>query len=85
MRLFPAGATQWEDRSTDGFELQHRGIGLSNLADSLAGTGYNRASGRLAYHVLDAMVSLIDAGEESRYVELTSTVDRPPALGNGQP
>jgi predicted dehydrogenase len=85
VRLFPAGAAQWEERPTDSFELQRRGIGLSNLASSLAGTGYNRASGRLAYHVLDAMVGLIDAGRESRYVEVRSTVDRPPALVIGPP
>jgi predicted dehydrogenase len=80
VRLFPAGATEWEDVPTDGFELQRRGIGLSNLAGSLAGTDHNRASGRLAYHVLDAMVSLIESGEQGKYVDLTSTVDRPPAL-----
>ncbi len=80
VRLFSAGATQWQDVPTDGFDLQRRGIGLSNLADSLAGTGYNRASGRLAYHILDAMVGLIESGEQGKYVDLTSAVERPPAL-----
>jgi predicted dehydrogenase len=80
VRLFSAGGTEWHDIPTDRFELQRRGIGLSNLADSLSGTGYNRASGRLAYHVLDAMVSLIESGEQGKYLDLTSTVERPPAL-----
>jgi predicted dehydrogenase len=80
VRLFSAGAKEWEEIPTDGFELQRRGIGLSNLADSLAGTGYNRASGRLAYHVLDAMVSVIESGEHGKYLDLTSTVERPPSL-----
>ena len=80
VRLFPAGAKEWEEIPTDGFELQRRGIGLSNLADSLAGAGFNRASGRLAYHVLDAMVSVLEAGHKGEYVQLTSTVERPPSI-----
>jgi predicted dehydrogenase len=80
VRLFPAGAREWEEIPIAGFEVQRRGIGLSNLAESLAGTGVNRASGRLAYHVLDAMVGLVESGEEGKQVEMTSTVERPPAL-----
>jgi predicted dehydrogenase len=80
VRLFQAGAKDWEEIPTDGFDLQRRGIGLANLADSLAGAGVNRASGRLAYHVLDAMVSVLEAGHKGEYVQLTSTVERPPAI-----
>jgi predicted dehydrogenase len=85
VRLFSAGTTEWEDIPTNGFELQRRGIGLSNLADSLAGRGYNRASGQLAYHVLDAMVSLVESGEQGKYLDLTSAVERPPALVRNGP
>jgi predicted dehydrogenase len=83
VRLFPAGAKEWEEIPTDGFDLQRRGIGLSNLADSLAGDGFNRASGRLAYHVLDAMVSVLEAGQKGKYMQLSSTVERPPAIVRG--
>jgi predicted dehydrogenase len=80
VRLFPAGAREWEEVPTDSFDLQTRGIGLSNMVDFVTGTGFNRASGRLAYHVLDAMVGLIESGDEGKQVDITSTVERPPAL-----
>jgi predicted dehydrogenase len=78
--LLPAGLKEWEEVPVDDFDVQRRGIGLSNLAGSLAGDNFNRASGQLAYHVLDAMVSLIESGEEGKMVDLTSAVDRPPAM-----
>ncbi len=85
VRLLPAGAREWEEVPTDSFDLQTRGIGLSNLADFVAGTGFNRASGRLACHVLDAMVGLIESGEEGKQVDITSAVERPPALPGKKP
>jgi predicted dehydrogenase len=84
VRLFPAGATEWEDVPIDGFEVHQRGIGLANLAASLWGTGPNRASGQLAYHVLDTMVALVESGREGGHVELGSRVERPsPMPGRG--
>ncbi|HTT88092.1 MAG TPA: Gfo/Idh/MocA family oxidoreductase [Acidimicrobiales bacterium] len=80
VRLLPAGTREWEEVPIDGLAVHTRGIGLSNLAASLDGTGFNRASGRLAYHVLDAMVSLIESGETGKQVDLTSSVERPPAM-----
>lgn len=80
VRLMPAGSKEWEEVPTDAFEVQKRGIGLSNLVGSLAGTSSNRASGQLAYHVLDAMVSLLESAQEAKTVDLTSTVERPPAM-----
>jgi predicted dehydrogenase len=80
VRIFPAGATEWEDVPIDRFALNQRGIGLANLAASLSGTGYNRASGQLAYHVLDAMVASVDSSLEGKYADLVSTVERPPAM-----
>jgi predicted dehydrogenase len=80
VRLFPAGAPEWEEVPADGFDVQRRGIGLSNLAGSLRDMDVNRASGRLAYHVLDVMVSLIESSEKGEYVHIASTVQRPPAV-----
>jgi predicted dehydrogenase len=79
VRLFPAGSTDWEEVPTEGLAVHQRGVGLADLAASLAGTGHNRASGDLAYHVLDTMAALIESGQEHRYIELTSSVERPPA------
>jgi predicted dehydrogenase len=78
VRLFPAGSADWEDIPTHELGVHQRGVGLADLAASVAGTGYNRASGDLAYHVLDTMVALIESGQEGKYVELTSSIERPP-------
>ncbi len=56
------------------------GSGFPTWPGLLRDMDVNRASGRLAYHVLDAMVSLIESAEKDEYVHLTSTVQRPPAV-----
>jgi len=42
-----------------------------------------RASGELAYHVLDAMLSIEESITKGQAVMVTSTVDVPPALPEG--
>jgi predicted dehydrogenase len=77
--LCPAGSADWEEIPTEQLGAHQRGVGLADLAACLAGTGHNRASGDLAYHVLDTMAALVESGQEGKYIELTSTVERPPA------
>ena len=43
----------------------------------------NRASGDLAYHVLDIMHGFHDASDEGKYYEIESRCDRPEALPIG--
>ena len=43
----------------------------------------HRASGELAFHVLEIMESIIAAGREHRVIELTSTVERPEPVADG--
>lgn len=61
--------------TTDG-----RGIGVVELARAIRAGVPERASGEQAYHVLDIMVSTIEAGESRTPVEVESTVDVAPAL-----
>jgi predicted dehydrogenase len=80
VRICRAGSKDWEEIPIDGFELHQRGIGLACLAASLRGdaiAGENRASGQLAFHVLDAMLGVIAAGEQHREVVLESGAQRP--------
>ncbi|MEV4017625.1 Gfo/Idh/MocA family oxidoreductase [Nonomuraea angiospora] len=50
-----------------------RGIGVLDLARSLrAGTGH-RASGELAYHVLELMCAISESGERGEFLPITST------------
>lgn len=68
---------------THGYTAQNRGIGVADMAMAIKNGRKQRASGELAYHVLDIMHSLYDAANERRYVDLKSTVERPAALPVG--
>jgi predicted dehydrogenase len=56
-----------------------RGVGLADLAIT-PGSDEPRAGGRLGYHVLDVMLSLLEAAEHGTTVEISSTCDRPPPV-----
>lgn len=57
-----------------------RGTGALELARSVRAGVPERASGELAYHVLDAMLAIEESVALGHSVELTSTIDVPPAL-----
>ncbi|MFC8734601.1 Gfo/Idh/MocA family protein [Luteimicrobium sp. NPDC057192] len=57
-----------------------RGIGVVELARAVRAGVPERASGEQAFHVLDVMVSTIEAASSGTVVEVTSTVDLAPAL-----
>jgi len=60
-----------------GYPDAGRGVGLSDLARAIETGRPHRASGELAFHVLEVMESVLRAGREHTTVELTSTVERP--------
>ncbi|HEU5329667.1 MAG TPA: Gfo/Idh/MocA family oxidoreductase [Thermomicrobiales bacterium] len=62
-----------------------RGLGAADLAQALISGRPHRASGELAYHVLDIMHAFHDASREGRHIELTSTCERPAPLPPGLP
>lgn len=57
-----------------------RGLGLSGLVAQLRGVGRLRASGELAYHVLDVMQAFLDSSDTGRHVELVGPPARPEVL-----
>jgi predicted dehydrogenase len=65
---------------THGFTENSRGIGLADLAAAVEAGRAHRASGELAYHVLDLMNSLYDAAHSERQVAVASTCQRPEPL-----
>jgi len=85
LRLFKFGADEWEDCPLiEGGAVDNvRGIGLADMITAIREGRPHRASGRLAYHVLDTMHCIIDSADLGRHVELKSTVDRPEALALG--
>jgi predicted dehydrogenase len=60
-----------------------RGIGLADMAAAVAAGRPHRASGDLAFHVLDVMCAFDEASQAGRAVEITSTCERPAALPTG--
>ncbi|MEP6482703.1 MAG: Gfo/Idh/MocA family oxidoreductase [Rhodoglobus sp.] len=66
-----------------GYRGAGRGIGLADMADAIARDVPHRASGELAFHVLEIMEAVLTASTERRVVELSSTVDRPSVVPLG--
>jgi predicted dehydrogenase len=60
-----------------------RGIGVADMAAGIVKNRPHRASGELAYHVLEAMLSVQLASERGAHVLLASTVEKPKALPAG--
>lgn len=56
-----------------------RGAGVADMARSIGANLPHRASGQLAYHVLDAMLAFEESSTQNKFIELQSTIDRPDA------
>lgn len=61
---------------TAGFPEAGRGVGLADLAITADGEE-PRAGGRLGYHVLDVMLSLLEAAEQGVAIDVASRCERP--------
>jgi predicted dehydrogenase len=57
-----------------------RGIGVAEMAQAIRAGRAPRASGALAYHVLDVMLALDESAVEGRHVVVTSTCRQPRLL-----
>ncbi|MDR2375485.1 MAG: Gfo/Idh/MocA family oxidoreductase [Treponema sp.] len=57
-----------------------RGLGLTDMAEAITEGRPHRASGELAYHVLDIMHGFHDASASGRYYDVKSTCSRPEPL-----
>lgn len=60
-----------------------RGIGVADLASAVFNERAHRASGDLAFHVLEAMLAVQLASEQEAPVHIKSTVLRPAPLRPG--
>jgi predicted dehydrogenase len=60
-----------------GYRNAGRGTGVADLAAALTTNTEHRASGAVAYHVLDVMESLLRAADKGQAQEVTSTCSRP--------
>jgi predicted dehydrogenase len=81
VRLWRPDEPEWVDVAlTHAFSEQSRGIGLDDMATALRSGRPHRASGEMAFHVLEVMSSIMRSGDEGVRVELASTCERPEPL-----
>jgi predicted dehydrogenase len=85
VKLRRAGADEWSDIPLSHSADVERGIGVADMAYALRFGRPHRASGDLAYHVLDLMHAVHDASASGQHVNVSSTVERPAPLPVGLP
>ncbi len=79
-----AGDKVWREIPlSHGFAANSRGIGLADMCQAIRSGRPHRASGDLAYHVLDLMHSFHDASRDGKHITLESQCERPAALPLG--
>lgn len=82
VRLLRAGSEDWEEQPlTHGYTDNSRGIGVADMAAALREGRPHRASGEMAFHVLDVMHACLESSLAGRHIELESRFERPAALG----
>jgi predicted dehydrogenase len=74
---------EWRSIPLTHSDQVRRGIGVADMATAIQHKRPHRASGELAYHVLEAMLAVQLASERGAHVVLESTVERPKALPTG--
>jgi predicted dehydrogenase len=77
VKLKRAGGQFEEIPLAFGTDDNARGIGVRDIALAIAENRPHRASGALAYHVLDVMKSFQDSSESNHHIVISSGVDRP--------
>lgn len=81
VRLRQGREKEWREMPlTRGWAENSRGLGVADMAHALRSGRPNRASGALAFHVLDAMHAMLDSARERRHVTLQSSCERPAPL-----
>jgi predicted dehydrogenase len=68
---------------THGYAENGRGLGVADLACALRSGRPHRASGDMAFHVLDVMEAAEDASRTGRHIEPESTCQKPAPLPLG--
>jgi len=80
VRVFRPGGEWTEIPLTHGYAENSRGLGVADMAAALRSGRVHRASGELAFHVLDIMHAIHEAAREGRHIEIKSACSRPAAM-----
>ncbi|MEF3352837.1 Gfo/Idh/MocA family oxidoreductase [Paenibacillus sp. GYB006] len=80
------GDSEWtEVPLIPGYDRNTRGIGPADMAYAIRSGRSHRASGELAYHVLEAMWAFHDASSEGKHYTMQSTCETPKPLPTDLP
>ncbi|YCH07810.1 Gfo/Idh/MocA family protein [Arthrobacter sp. alpha11c] len=79
VRIWKAGDEDWTTIPATG-PADGRGLGVLDMARSIRAGGPHRAAGTLAYHVLDAMVSINESIESGAFIDVESSAPTSAAL-----
>lgn len=75
------GDSDWTEQPLlPGYTENSRGIGPADMAYAIQQGRQHRATGQMAYHVLEAMWAFHDSSDSGSYYEMTSRCQRPKAL-----
>lgn len=85
VRLRRSSSHEWEDVALTHSDEVRRGIGVADMAYGWRYVRAHRASGELAYHVLDVMHTVYDASSQERHVVVESSCAQPRPLPPGLP
>jgi len=83
VRVMRAGSEWAEAPLSHVYGENSRGLGMADMATGILSGRAHRASGALAYHVLDLMHAFHDASESGAHIEVESTCPRPAPLPLG--
>lgn len=78
--LRAGGDSEWREVPLTHSAEVGRGIGVADLAYAIRYGRPQRASGQLAYHVLDVMHAFQDASESNRHIVIQDQVEKPAPL-----
>lgn len=72
------GMKEWEQNPVlHSHQQNSRGIGVSDMANSIMNSRKHRANGDMAYHVLDIMCAFHDSSDTDKIIKLDTTFDVP--------
>jgi predicted dehydrogenase len=81
VRVRLKGKSEWEEVPlTHIYTENSRGLGVADMAAAIRNGRPHRASGELAFHVLDIMQAFHEAADQGQQIALTSSCERPAML-----
>jgi predicted dehydrogenase len=84
VRLRRAGTNEWKEIPLSHIYAENsRGIGAADMAYALQSGRPHRASGDLAFHVLDVMQAIHESSSDGRHIKIQSSCKRPAPLPLG--